>query len=60
MNNEIGVSFQLPGVEKILTATGKEKYIKEDTDNVSIGVEFNNMDYETPFDKLQKVTELLS
>ncbi len=47
VDNEIGVSFQLPGVEKMLTATGKEKYIKEDTDNVSIGVEFNNMDNET-------------
>ncbi len=47
VDNEIGVSFQLPGVEKTLTATGKEKYIKEDTENVNIGVEFNNMDNET-------------
>ncbi len=47
VDNEIGVSFQLPGIEKIFTATGKEKYIKEDTDNVNIGVEFNNMDIET-------------
>ncbi len=47
VDNEIGVSFQLPGIEKIFTATGKEKHIKEDTDNVNIGVEFNNMDIET-------------
>jgi c-di-GMP-binding flagellar brake protein YcgR len=56
VDNEIGVSFQLPGVEKILTATGKEKYIKEDTDSVNIGVEFNNMDNETQ----ERLFDLLS
>ncbi len=47
VDNEIGVGFQLPGVEKKILITGKQKYIKKDLDNVSIGVEFNNMDNET-------------
>ncbi len=47
VDNEIGVGFQLPGVQKTVILTGKQKYIKKEHDNVSIGVEFNNMDNET-------------
>ncbi len=47
VDNEIGVGFQLPGVEETIAITGKQKYIKKKHDNVSIGVEFNNMNNET-------------
>ena len=47
VDNEIGVGFQLPGVEETIAITGKQKYIKKEHDNVSIGVEFNNMNNET-------------
>ncbi len=43
VEKETSVSFKLPGVEKILTVTGKQKYIIEDSDNVKIGVLFGNM-----------------
>ena len=43
VENETSVSFKLPGVEKILTVTGKQKYIIEDSDSVKIGVLFGNM-----------------
>jgi c-di-GMP-binding flagellar brake protein YcgR len=46
VDNEIGVSFKLPGVEKILTATGKQKYIKKDKDNVHIGILFSDLGIE--------------
>ncbi len=46
VGNEIGVSFQLPGVTKKLTVTGEQKNIKKDRDSVSIGIEFNSMDIE--------------
>ncbi len=47
VDNEIGVGFQLPGVEETITITGKQKYIKKDKVNINIGIEFNNMDNET-------------
>ncbi len=43
VEKETSVSFKLPGVEKILAVTGKQKYIIEDSDNVKIGVLFGNM-----------------
>ncbi len=46
IDNEIGVSFQLPGVEKKLTTTGKQKNIKKDKDNVNIGILFSDMTIE--------------
>ncbi len=46
VDNEIGVGFQLPGVEKAVTLTGKQKNIKKDKVNISIGIEFNNMNIE--------------
>jgi c-di-GMP-binding flagellar brake protein YcgR len=46
IDNEIGVSFQLPGVEEKLTITGKQKNIKKDKDNVNIGVLFSDMSIE--------------
>ena len=46
VGNEIGVSFQLPGVAKKLAVTGKQKNVKKDRDSISIGIEFNNMDIE--------------
>ena len=47
IGNEIGVSFQLPGVAEKLTVAGKQKNIKKDRDSVNIGIEFNSMDIET-------------
>ncbi len=46
VDNEIGVSFQLPGVEETITLTGKQKNIKKDKVNINIGIEFNNMNIE--------------
>ncbi len=46
VGNELGVSFQLPGVAKKLTVTGKQKNIKKDRESVNIGIEFDNMDIE--------------
>lgn len=43
IDNEIVVSFQLPGVEQKLTITGKQKNIMKDTYNVNIGVLFSDM-----------------
>ena len=43
IDNEIGVSFQLPGVEEKLNITGKQKNIKKDKDNVHIGILFSDM-----------------
>ncbi len=43
VENETSVSFKLPGVEKVLTVTGKQKYIIEDSDIVKIGILFDNM-----------------
>jgi len=46
VENETSVSFKLPGVEKVLTVTGKQKYIIEDSDSVKIGILFDNMTIE--------------
>ncbi len=46
VDNEIGVGFQLPGVEEIITITGKQKYIKKDKDNVHIGILFSDLGIE--------------
>ncbi len=46
IDNEIGVSFQLPGVEEKLTITGKQKNIRKDKDNVNIGILFSDMGIE--------------
>ncbi len=46
VGNEIGVSFQLPGVAAKLTVTGKQKNIKKDSDSINIGIGFDNMDIE--------------
>jgi hypothetical protein len=46
VDNEIGVSFQLPGVAEKLTVEGRQKNIKQDNDNVGIGAEFSNMNHE--------------
>ncbi|MFQ5715057.1 MAG: flagellar brake protein [Candidatus Scalinduaceae bacterium] len=46
IDNEIIVSFQLPGVEEKLTITGKQKNIKKDKDSVHIGVSFSDMGIE--------------
>ncbi len=46
VGNEIGISFQLPGVAKKLAVTGKQKNVKKDRDSISIGIEFNSMDIE--------------
>ncbi len=52
VENKTSVSFKLPGVEKVLTVTGKQKYITvtgkqkyiiEDSDCVKIGILFDNM-----------------
>ncbi len=43
IDNEIGVDFQLPGVEEKITIPGKQKSIKEDKDNVNIGILFSDM-----------------
>lgn len=41
---EIGVCFQLPGVEKEFIITAQQKNIKRDRNNVNIGLWFINMD----------------
>lgn len=41
VDNEIDVNFQLPGVEKILAVKAKQKNIKKDNDNVSVGLNLN-------------------
>ncbi len=46
VENETSVSFKLPGVEKVLTVAGKQKYIIEDSDSVKIGILFDNMTIE--------------
>jgi c-di-GMP-binding flagellar brake protein YcgR len=46
VDNEISVSFQLPGVEKELIIAGEQKNIKKDRDSVSIGIKFSNMNIE--------------
>ena len=46
-DNEIGISFQLPGEKEIITATAIQKNLKKGDDNIGIGVEFSNMDIET-------------
>ncbi len=43
IGNEIGLSFQIPGVEEKLTITGKQKNIKKDKDSVHIGILFSDM-----------------
>jgi c-di-GMP-binding flagellar brake protein YcgR len=43
IDNEIGVDFQLPGVEEKITIPGKQKSIKKDKDNVDIGILFSDM-----------------
>ncbi len=46
VDNEIGVSFQLPGVGRNLTLTAKQKNIKKDKVNINIGVLFSDMGIE--------------
>jgi c-di-GMP-binding flagellar brake protein YcgR len=46
VGDEIGISFQLPGVENKLTVAGKQKNIKKDEDSVGIGIQFDNMNIE--------------
>ncbi len=46
IDNEIGISFQLPGVEEKLDIPGKQKNIKKDRDNVQIGILFSDMGIE--------------
>ncbi len=46
IDNEISLNFQLPGVEKKLTITGKLKSIKKDKDNVNIGILFSDIGIE--------------
>ncbi len=46
IDNDIGVSFQLPGVEEKLTITGKQKNIRKDKDSVNIGILFSDMGIE--------------
>lgn len=40
VDNEIGISFQLPGDKEELNVSGKQKNIKQERDSVSIGVKF--------------------
>ncbi len=46
VGNEIGISFQLPGAEKIITVTAIPKNLMKGNDNIDVGVEFSNMDIE--------------
>lgn len=45
-SNEIGLTFQLPGVQRELTMTGKLRNITKDKDKVCIGIEYGKMDVE--------------
>ena len=45
-NNEISLSFQLPGVEKELSVTAKHQTISKDKNNVIIGAKFVGIDGE--------------
>ncbi len=56
VDNEISVSFQLPGVEKDLIVAGEQKSMKKDRDSVYVGVKFSNMDIEVQ----EKLYEFLS
>ncbi len=44
--NEIGLTFQLPGVQGELTMTAKLRNITKDKDEVRIGIEYGKMDVE--------------
>lgn len=46
LDNKISVGFLLPGIEKELTVTAKQRSIKKDNKNASIGIEFVKMDSE--------------
>ncbi len=46
IDNEIGTSFSLPGVEEKLDIPGKQKNIKKDRDSVRIGILFSDMGIE--------------
>jgi c-di-GMP-binding flagellar brake protein YcgR len=46
VDDEIGISFQLPGVKEELTVAGKQKNIKKDGDSVSIGIKFDKWNIE--------------
>ena len=46
VDNEIVVSFQLPGVEEKIDIPGKQKNIKKDRDNVQIGILYSDMGIE--------------
>jgi c-di-GMP-binding flagellar brake protein YcgR len=45
-SNEIGLTFQLPGVQRELTMTAKLRNITKDKDKVCIGIEYGKMDVE--------------
>ena len=44
LKNEIRMGFYLPGIEKELSIDAKQRSVKKDTDNTSIGIEFVKMD----------------
>jgi c-di-GMP-binding flagellar brake protein YcgR len=45
-SNEIGLTFQLPGVQRELTTTAKLRNITKDKDKVRIGIGYGKMDVE--------------
>ena len=45
-SNEIGLTFQLPGVQSELTITVKLRNITKDKDKVRMGIEYGKMDVE--------------
>lgn len=45
-SNEIGLTFQLPGVQRELTMTAKLRNITKDKDKVRIGIVYGKMDVE--------------
>ena len=44
LNNDISIEFQLPGTDECLSVVAKQRSIKKDINNASIGVEFIKMD----------------
>jgi c-di-GMP-binding flagellar brake protein YcgR len=46
VEDEINISFRLPGVRKTLTVAGKQKTLKLDGDCVNIGIEFDKLNIE--------------
>ncbi len=45
-SNEIGLTFQLPGMQRELTMTAKLRNITKDKDKVCMGIEYGKMDVE--------------